>query len=88
VEKRERLNKMEAMLKQEEVAIGLLNAQAQEQMEKAKEPYAMAKACAYAVDVSDAAPQAHGIINVALHWEYSPGIIFIFSQGRKDLYHV
>jgi hypothetical protein len=36
VEKRERLNKMEAMLKQEEVAIGLLNAQAQEQMEKAK----------------------------------------------------
>jgi hypothetical protein len=41
-----------------------------------------------AIDVSYAAPQAHGIVNVALHWEYSPGIIFIFSQGRKDLYHV
>jgi hypothetical protein len=40
------------------------------------------------VDVSYAALQAHGIVNVALHWEYSPGIIFIFSQGRKDLYHV
>jgi predicted nicotinamide N-methyase len=40
------------------------------------------------VDVSYAAPQAHKIINVALHWEYSPGIVFIFSQGRKDLYHV
>jgi hypothetical protein len=35
------------------------------------------------VDVSYAAPQAHGINNVALHWEYSPGIVFIFSQGRK-----
>jgi hypothetical protein len=41
-----------------------------------------------AIDVSYAAPQAHGIVNVALHWEYSPGIVFIFSQGRKDLYHV
>jgi hypothetical protein len=40
------------------------------------------------VDVSYAAPQAHEIVNVALHREYSPGIIFIFSQGRKDLYHV
>jgi hypothetical protein len=40
------------------------------------------------VDVSYEAPQAHGIVSVALHWEYSPGIIFIFSQGRKDLYHV
>jgi hypothetical protein len=40
------------------------------------------------IDISYAAPQAHGIINVALHREYSPGIIFIFSQGRKDLYHV
>jgi hypothetical protein len=40
------------------------------------------------VDVSYAAPQAHRIVNVALHQEYSPGIIFIFSQGRKDLYHV
>jgi hypothetical protein len=40
------------------------------------------------VDVSYAAPQAHEIVNVALHWEYSLGIIFIFFQGRKDLYHV
>jgi hypothetical protein len=40
------------------------------------------------IDVSYAAPQAYIIINVALHREYSPGIIFIFSQGRKDLYHV
>jgi hypothetical protein len=40
------------------------------------------------VDVSYAAPQTHEIVNVALHWEYSPGIIFIFSHGRKYLYHV
>jgi hypothetical protein len=40
------------------------------------------------VDVSYAAPQVHEIVNVALHREYSPGIVFIFSQGRKDLYHV
>jgi hypothetical protein len=40
------------------------------------------------VDVSYAAPQAHGIITVALHLEYSLGILFIFFQGRKDLYHV
>jgi hypothetical protein len=40
------------------------------------------------VDVSYAALQAHEILNVALHREYSPGIIFIFSQGRKYLYHV
>jgi hypothetical protein len=40
------------------------------------------------VDVSYAAPQAHGIVNVTLHWEYTPCIIFIFFQGRKDLYHV
>jgi hypothetical protein len=40
------------------------------------------------VDISYAAPQAHGIVNVALDWEYSPGIVFIFSQGRKYLYHV
>jgi hypothetical protein len=31
------------------------------------------------VDVSYVAPQAHKIINVALHREYSPGIVFIFS---------
>jgi hypothetical protein len=40
------------------------------------------------VDVSYAALQAHRIVNVALHWEYSPDIIFIFSHGRKDIYHV
>jgi hypothetical protein len=40
------------------------------------------------VDISYVAPQAHEIVNVALHREYSPGIIFIFFQGRKDLYHV
>jgi hypothetical protein len=40
------------------------------------------------VDVSYAAPQVHRIVNVALHQEYYLGIIFIFSQGRKDLYHV
>jgi hypothetical protein len=40
------------------------------------------------VDVSYAAPQVNGIVNVALHWEYPLGIVFIFSQGRKDLYHV
>jgi hypothetical protein len=40
------------------------------------------------VDVSYAAPQEHEIVNVALHREYSPGIIFIFSQGGNDLYHV
>jgi hypothetical protein len=40
------------------------------------------------VDVSYAAPQAHRIMNVALHREYYPDIRFIFSQGRKDLYHV
>jgi hypothetical protein len=40
------------------------------------------------VDVSYAGPQAHGIVNVALHREYSPRIVYIFSQGRKYLYHV
>jgi hypothetical protein len=40
------------------------------------------------VDVSYAVPQAHRIVNVALYWEYSPGIVFIFCQGWKDLYHV
>jgi hypothetical protein len=32
------------------------------------------------VDVSYAAPQAYRIINVALHQEYFPGIVFIFFQ--------
>jgi hypothetical protein len=40
------------------------------------------------IDVSYATPQAYGIINVTLHREYSPGIVFIFSHGRKYLYHV
>jgi superfamily II RNA helicase len=40
------------------------------------------------VDISYAAPQAHEIVNIALHREYSPDIVFIFSQWRKDLYHV
>jgi hypothetical protein len=31
------------------------------------------------VDISYAAPQAHRIINEALHREYSPAIVFIFS---------
>jgi hypothetical protein len=35
-----------------------------------------------------AALQEHEIVNVALHREYSPGIVSIFFQGRKDLYHV
>jgi hypothetical protein len=39
-------------------------------------------------DILNAALQGHGIVNVALHREYSPDIIFIFSQGRKDLYHI
>jgi hypothetical protein len=39
-------------------------------------------------DVSYAAPHSPRIVNVALHREYSRGIVFIFSQGRKDLYHV
>jgi hypothetical protein len=34
-------------------------------------------------DVSYAAPQVQGIINVALHLDYSLGIIFIFSQGEE-----
>jgi hypothetical protein len=40
------------------------------------------------VDVLYEALQAHGIVNVALHREYSPGIVFIFFHGRKYLYHV
>jgi hypothetical protein len=40
------------------------------------------------VDILYVAPQAHGIVNVALHREYSLGIVFIFSQGMKNLYHV
>jgi hypothetical protein len=32
-----------------------------------------------AIDVLYAAPQAHGIVNVALNREYSLGIVFIFS---------
>jgi hypothetical protein len=42
----------------------------------------------FGVDISYAAPQAHRIVNVALHREYFSGIVFIFSQGINDLYHV
>jgi hypothetical protein len=38
-----------------------------------------------AVDVSYAAPQANIIVNVALHREYSTGIVFIFSEGRISI---
>jgi hypothetical protein len=37
------------------------------------------------VDVSYVAPQAHEIVNVALHHEYYLGIVFIFSQGRTSI---
>jgi hypothetical protein len=40
------------------------------------------------VYISYAAPQEHKIVNVALHWQDSLGIVFIFFQGRKDLHHV
>jgi hypothetical protein len=40
------------------------------------------------VDVSYVALQVHEIVNVALHWKYSPDIVFIFSQGSKYIYHV
>jgi hypothetical protein len=40
------------------------------------------------IDILYAAPQVYGLVNVALHWEYYPCIVFTFSQGRKDLYHV
>jgi hypothetical protein len=40
------------------------------------------------VDVFYAAPHVYGIINIALLQEYSPNIIFIFSQGRKNIYLV
>jgi superfamily II RNA helicase len=40
------------------------------------------------VDVLYAAPEVHEIVNVVLHQEYSPVIVFIFSQGKKDLYHI
>jgi hypothetical protein len=40
------------------------------------------------VDVSYATPQAHRIVSVALHREFSTCIIFIFFQWMKDLYHI
>jgi hypothetical protein len=40
------------------------------------------------VDVSYAASQANGIVNVTFHQEYSTDIVFIFFQRMKDLYHV
>jgi hypothetical protein len=50
--------------------------------------FSLGKIVHLGVDVLYAAPQAHKIVKVALHREYSLGIIFTFSQGRKDLYHV
>jgi hypothetical protein len=50
--------------------------------------FAVAASSVTAIDVSYVAPLAHRIVNVALHREYSPGIVFIFSQRRNDLYHV
>jgi hypothetical protein len=35
------------------------------------------------VDVSYATPQAHRIVNVALHQEYSSGIVFIFFPSEE-----
>jgi hypothetical protein len=40
---------------------------------------------AAAIDVSYATPQVHKIVNVTLHWEYSSGIVFIFTQGRISI---
>jgi hypothetical protein len=36
------------------------------------------------VDVSYAAPQAHRIVNVAIHREYSLGTIFIFFPREEE----
>jgi hypothetical protein len=36
------------------------------------------------IDVSYAAPQGHRIANVALHWEYSPGVIFFNPKGGSN----
>jgi hypothetical protein len=52
--------------------------------------YHDSRACDYKgsgilVDVSYAAPQVHEIVNVGIHREYSPGIIFIFSQGKISI---
>jgi hypothetical protein len=35
------------------------------------------------VDVLYAALQAHKIVKVPLHWEYSPGIVFIFFPREE-----
>jgi hypothetical protein len=37
------------------------------------------------IDISYVAPQAHGIVNIALHREYAPDIVFIFSYGRISI---
>jgi hypothetical protein len=36
------------------------------------------------VDVLYAAPQAHGIVNVAFHQEYSLGIVFVFFPREEE----
>jgi hypothetical protein len=35
------------------------------------------------VDISYAALQAHGLVNIALHQEYSSGIVFIFFPREE-----
>jgi hypothetical protein len=51
-------------------------------------PAAEGSATGPCVDVSYAALQAHEIVYVALHREYSTCIVFTFSQGSYDPYHV
>jgi hypothetical protein len=36
------------------------------------------------IDISYAVPQVHGIINIALHREYSPSIVFIFFPKEEE----
>jgi hypothetical protein len=45
--------------------------------------FSLAPAPEMLVDISYAALQAHGIVNVTLHREYSPGIVFIFPKGGR-----
>jgi hypothetical protein len=48
-----------------------------------KHKWARLFGCQLGVDVSYAAPQSHGIVNVALHREYFPGIVFIFFPREE-----
>jgi hypothetical protein len=58
------------------------------QLTKRRRPSTLCEESSPEDDVSYAALQVHRIVNVALHREYPLGIVFIFSQGRKYLYHV